>query len=1111
MSGTPQGKFQFSAKKKAILDALLSQEGMVPAQDRIPRRQESGPAPLSFSQQRLWFFDQFEPANFVYNLLTPVSMRGQLNVAALQEAFDELANRHEVLRTTFELVDGQPVQVIGRQRSIPLRHVELMHLTEPEREQQLQKLLHEQAQQPFDLKKGPVIRITLARLAPEEHVLIIAMHHIATDAWSMHVLVRETIALYEAYSRGRAPDLPPLPLQYADFTVWQRNWLQGEVLEQQLQYWKQQLGSGPAVLELPGDRPRPAVQTYSGADFPFAFSPALSQSLKVLARAEGATLFMVLLAGFKVLLHRYTGQQEIIVGSPISNRQRKELEGLIGFFVNTLPVRTIVSGDLPFREVVHRVREAALGAFAHQDIPFEYLVEQFHPDRNLSHSPIVQVIFNFEAAARKPAEIPGLAAAILNVENQAAKFDLTLFTSDRGSEIFGTLEYNVDLFNRDTIERMANHLLTLLSAVIADPEQRIAELALLTRHERYQVLTEWNATDAPYAPLCAHQLFEAQAQRAPRAVALVFEGEELSYSQLNARANQVARYLASLGARPGEFVGVFIERSVEMIVAVLGILKSGAACLPLDPAYPRERLAFMLEDTHAAIVVSQQHLASSFPAAAARLVCLDSEWEKISKEQESDPQIQVTPENWMYVIYTSGSTGKPKGIVVPHRVVANLVAWHQRSARQATRTLQFASLNFDVSYQEMFSTFAAGGTLVLVPESVRSDIPALGRYLEQHRVERFHLPPVVLQKLAEQFGDNPEVFSTVREFMVGGEQLQISPSLSRLFSRLKDCRLHNHYGPSETHIATSFDLPSKVERWPGLPPLGRPVANTEAYLLDSFLQPVPIGVPGELYLGGTCLAHGYLHRPSLTAERFIPNPFGNKPGSRMYQTGDLGRYLGDGSIEFLGRNDFQVKIRGMRVELGEIEVELKRHPAVRDAAVVLAKDGQENRLVAYLVFHNEKSAGRKEIREFLHERLPEHMLPSTFVTLKAFPLTPSGKVDRRELPAPGKVESSEGYIAPRTELEEVLAVIFSEVLRVERVGVLDDFFELGGHSLLATQIASRVRESLHAELPVRTIFEEPTISGLARAMVEDEREPGRISRNAKLLLQLAGAPEDEDS
>lgn len=1113
MSNTSQPKFQLSARKKAILDALLRQEGLSSAEDKIPRRQESGPAPLSFAQQRLWFFDQFEPASFAYNLITAVSLSGAFDVTALQKAFDEMVRRHEALRTTFDFRDGQPVQIIHDHHSIPLRCIGAMHLPEGQQRQQIQDLLREQALQPFDLRKGPLLRATLVQQATDQHVLILAIHHIVSDAWSMNVLVREITLLYRTFAGGGVPDLPPLPVQYADFAVWQRNWLQGEILAQQLEYWKAQLGHAPAILELPADHPRPVVQTYNGADFTFGLPPALSQSLKVLCRKEDATLYMVLLACFKILLHRYTGQQEIIVGSPIANRQRKELEGLIGFFINTLPVRATIAGDLSFREFLQRVRDAALGAYAHQDLPFEYLVEQFQPERNLSHSPLVQVIFSFEVASQPVVDMPGLTATILDKENKAAKFDLSLYASDRGSEIVGTLEYNVDLFKKETIERMAGHLLTVLAAAVSNPAQRISEFPLLTRHERYEILTTWNATDAPYPQhLCAHQLFEAQVRLTPNQTAIVFENQELSYSQLNARANQVARRLAALGSRPGELIGIFMERSLEMVVAVLGIAKSGAACLPLDPAYPKERLAFMLQDSAAAIVVSQQHLASSLPGIATQLLCLDSELTVIAGEDENDLQVAVSPENWLYVIYTSGSTGRPKGVLVPHRVLMNLVAWHQASPRQSRRTLQFASLNFDISFEEIFSTLATGGTLVVAPQSIRIDVRLLGSYLEEHKVERFHLPGTVMQKLAEEFSSHPELLGSVREFMVGGEQLQISRPMVDLFSRLQNCVLYNHYGPTESHIVTSFPLHGAPELWPALPPLGRPIINAELYVLDAYMQPAPIGVPGELYLGGAVLSHGYLKRPDLTAERFVSDPFTSKPGSRIYRTGDVARYLPDGNVEFLGRNDFQVKIRGMRIELGEIEVALKRHPAVREAAVVLAKEGQEGRLIAYVAFQQDQAASSKQLREFLHESLPDHMLPSGFVVLQTFPFTPSGKIDRMALPALGKEsELSEGFVVPRTDLEEVLAGIFAEVLQVERVGIMDDFFALGGHSLLATQISSRVREALHTELSVRKIFEEPTVSGLSRLMLEQESEPGRIERNAKLLLEIARAPEDEDS
>src|SRR5256714_1658740 len=1018
MSSTSKGAFELSAKRRALLEALLSEEGIKPPRaERIPRREGGGPAPLSFAQRRLWFFDQFEPGNPAYNLVSTVSLRGKLDAVALEKSFSEVVRRHEALRTTFDFRDGEPVQVIAPPQSLHLNVVDITHLPEAERGGRVRSLIHEQTQASFDLKRGPLLRITLVRLGDEEHVLLLAMHHMVSDAWSMGVLVGEVVALYEAYVTGREAVLPALPIQYADFAACQRKWLQGEVLEGQFAYWRRQLGGSLPILELPADRARPALQTYNGASISFSLSPALSQSLKALCKAEGVTLFMTLLAAFKVLLYRYTGQEDVIVGSPIANRHRQELEGLIGFFVNTLAMRTDLSGNPTFKELLGRVRETALGAYANQDLPFEYLVEQLQPDRNLSHSPLVQVVFVLQNTPERKAELPGLSVTPLKYGVETAKFDLTLYFEELGSELQGTFEYNTDLFDEDTINRMAGHLRTLLEGVVADPSERISELPLLTEAERRQLLLDWNDTRASYPQgSCAHHLFEAQVERTPDALAVAFEDERLSYCELNAQANKLAHHLRPPG----------------------------------------------------------------------------------------------TPENWVYVIYTSGSTGQPKGVCMPHRALVNLVQWHLAMPAKSARTLQFASLNFDVSFQEIFSTLAAGASLLLVHDSVRVDIPALGRFIERNRVERFHLPVVVLQKLAEEFCDEPQARLSLREMMVGGEQLQITNAVVKLFSRLKDCALYNHYGPSETHVVTSFKLPCDPESWPALPPLGRPVANTEIYLLDSRLHPVPVGVPGELYIGGACLAHGYLNRPALTAERFVPHPFGGEPGARLYRTGDLARYLKDGEIEFIGRNDFQVKIRGMRIELGEIEVTLKRHESVREAVVTVRRDvpSGEKRLAAYVIAHPGRAVGARQLRDFLRGKLPEYMLPSAFVVLDAFPLTPSGKIDRLALPAPEKnLETEEGYVAPRGALEKILSTIFAEVLQLERVGVRDNFFDLGGHSLLATQIASRLREAFQVELPLRKIFEGPTVEGLAQSLLEDEGE--RVERTAELLLQLSSLSDGE--
>src|SRR5690349_8777413 len=1111
MSSTSKGAFDLSAKRRALLEALLSEQGInTPSAERISRREERGPAPLSFAQQRLWFFDQFEPGNPAYNLVSTVLLQGKLDPDALERSFSEVTRRHEALRTTFDSRDGNPVQIIAPLKPAHLQVIDVTRFTETERDGIVQNLIHEQTQASFDLKRGPLLRITLIRLRDDEHVLLLAMHHIVSDAWSMGVLIGEIVALYEGYVAGREVALPALPIQYADFAAWQREWLQGDVLNEQFAYWRQHLGGSLPILELPTDRPRPALQTYNGSSLSFPLSPDLSQSIKSLCKTEGVTLFMVLLAAFKVFLYRYTGQEDLIVGSPIANRHRHELESLIGFFVNMLAMRTNLSGNPSFRELLKLVRETALGAYAHQDLPFEYLVEQLQPNRDLSHSPLVQVVLVLQNTPEHKVKLPGLAVTPLKYQAESAKFDLTLYFDELGPELQGTFEYNTDLFDTNTIARMGRHVRTLLEGIVADPSARISELPLLTQTERHQLLVEWNDTRAEFEQgVCAHQLFETQVAAKPDAVAVALEDERLSYRELNARANKLAHHLRGLGVGTGDVAGIFMERSLEMIVGILGVLKAGAACLPLDPSLPHERLAFMLRDAGEPVVLSQQRLAPKLPEVGARVVCLDSDWEAIAQKHDENPRTSVTPESLIYVIYTSGSTGRPKGVCMPHRALVNLVGWHETMPMTSARTMQFASLNFDISFEEIFSTLATGACLFLVKDSVRVDIPALGRFIDENRIERFHLPVLVLQKLAEEFCDKPETLLSLRELMVGGEQLQITDDLRKLFARLKDCTLYNHYGPSETHVVTSFTLPRDTETWPVFPLLGRPVANTEIYLLDSYLHSVPVGVPGELYIGGACLAHGYLNRPVLTAERFVPHPFGNEPGARLYKTGDLARYRKDGNIEFIGRNDFQVKIRGMRIELGEIEATLRQHETVNEAVITLRQDPSgEKRLVAYVTANPAYTIEARQLRDYLRRELPEYMLPAAFVALTSFPLTVSGKINRLTLPAPEtNLETEEGYIAPRGALEEVLATIFAEVLKLERIGIRDNFFDLGGHSLSATQIVSRVREAFRMELPVRKIFEQPTVEGVAQALLEEHGE--QIERTAGLLLQISSFSDEE--
>ncbi|WP_051181214.1 amino acid adenylation domain-containing protein [Thermithiobacillus tepidarius DSM 3134] len=1081
---------ELSPEKRALLALLLAEEearaaAEAPA-DEAPRRRDrgTGPCPLSFAQKRLWFIDQLEPGNPFYNIPIAIRLRGPLHLPALESALRHLVQRHESLRTTFAAPVGQPVQVIAPALDLPLPVTDLGQLPADAREAEARRLARAEAETPFDLERGPLLRCALLRLGTDEHILMLTMHHIISDGWSTGVFYRELAACYDAFAQSREPTLPELPLQYADFTLWQQDWLRGPELERQLAYWREQLGGKLPVLQLPSDRPRPAVQSHRGAEYRFRLSAQLTQSLKSLGQQEGATLFMVLLAAFNVLLFRYTGAEDLIVGSPIANRSRVELEGLIGFFVNTLALRTRLDGGLSFRQLLARVKESTLGAYAHQDLPFEKLVEVLQPERSLSHNPLFQVMFVLQSAPMQPLALHGLSTESLEVDSGTAKFDLLLSMTDRPEGLSGSLGYSSDLFDEATIVRLVSHFETLLEGIVAAPQNRVDELPLLPAAERRRLLGDWNATRTDYpAERCLHQLFEAQAQSTPDAPAALFQGESLSYAELNRRANQLAHTLQGLGIGPDDRVGICVTRSLDLLVAVLGVLKAGAAYVPLDPSYPPERLAYMLEDAGAPVLLTQARLLPDLPAHGARTLCLDRDWDRIAQAPTHNPEPAVTPEHLAYVIYTSGSTGQPKGVAMGQRPLLNLLAWQVRNSTlpRGAKTLQFASLSFDVSFQEIFSTWCAGGTLVLIPEDTRRDMWALAQTLKEHRVARLFLPFVALEHLAEVIEESGILPTSLREVVTAGEQLQVTGAVQRLFERLDGCILQNQYGPSESHVVTAHTLAGPPADWPRLPPIGRPIANCRIYLLDGRRQPVPIGIPGELYIGGPVLARGYLNRPELSAERFLPDPF--QPGGRLYKTGDLARYLPDGNIEFLGRIDHQVKIRGFRIELGEIEAVLSQHPAVRTALVTVREDQPgRRRLAAYVLAEdpgNAPAAG--ELRAFLQERLPEYMVPAAFVVLATFPLTPSGKVDRKALPAPGDALDAreEGFLAPCDAVERQLAEIWEELLGVKPVGVRDNFFELGGHSLLAVRLFARIDKQFGKRLPLATLFKGATIEHLA--------------------------------
>jgi amino acid adenylation domain-containing protein len=921
--------------------ARLAGEALrLPPLQCLPRE---GPLPLSFAQQRLWFLDRFEPDSPFYNIPAAARLSGDLDKTALERSLQEIVRRHGTLRTTFQAVEGQPVQVVAPALTLPLPVVDLTGLPETDRAEEARRLAREEAQRPFDLTRGPLLRVTLLKLGPREHVVLLVMHHIVSDGWSMGVFFREVAVLYQAFSAGKPSRLPELPVQYADFACWQRDWLKGEVVEKQFTYWKDRLAGAPAALELPTDRPRPAVQTVHGATEPLQLPRELVERLHALSRREGCTLYMILLAAFQTLLQRYSGQEDFCVGTPVAGRTRPEMEGLIGFFVNTLVLRADLSGDPTFAELLGRVRETCLGAYAHQDLPFEMLVEALQPQRDLSRTPLFQVMLILQNAPLPSLELPGLRLNPIEAESGTAKFDLNLALVETDLGLVGNLEYNTDLFNAATARRLLVHFRNLLEGAVANPGCRVSELPLLTADERHQLLTEWNRTEANVPDEgCIHRLFEAQAERTPEAVALVFEDEKVTYQELNRRANQLAHHLRGLGIGPEVLVGICVERSVEMVVGLLGILKAGGAYVPLDPAFPKERIAFMLNDARVPLVLTQESLEANLFGQEARLVHLDTDAEAIRRHSTEDPTGEVATDNLAYILYTSGSTGQPKGVQITHGSVVNFLASMCREPGLTERDtlLAVTTLSFDIAGLEIFLPLTMGARLVLMPREVAQDGKRLAEKLATSAATIMQATPATWQMLLEAgWSGIPGL-----KILCGGEAMP--PDLARqLLGRCAS--LWNMYGPTETTIWSTVH---RVDGRGGPVPIGRPIANTQVYVTDRRWQPVPVGVVGELLIGGAGLTRGYLGRPELTTEKFIPNPFSDTPGSRLYRTGDLARWLPSGELECLGRLDHQVKVRGFRIEPGEIESVLGQHPGVRQAVVVAREETPgDRRLVGYVV------------------------------------------------------------------------------------------------------------------------------------------------------------------
>jgi amino acid adenylation domain-containing protein len=1163
-----------SPERRKLLALRRQQKGInIPETQAILPRKTGDPCPLSFAQQRLWFLDQLEPSSTAYLIPQAFSFQGELHIEALERSLEELVRRHEILRTTFAVrtglgADPQPVQVVHPASDGVLPVIDLRGLRETQRSELAQWLANTQHQHPMSLTQGPLLRMYLLRLGIQEHIVLLTMHHIITDTWSDEIAVRELTMLYQAHVSGQpapvgqAHRLQPLPIQYADYALWQRVWLQGEVLETQLAYWRKQL-SGLSPLVLPTDHPRPPIQTHRGLTQSLQLSPALSEELMRLCQKFDVTLFMLLLSVFQILLMRYTGQTDISVGTPIANRGRAELKGVIGFFLNTLVIRVDLGGDPTFQQMLQRVRHICLEAYAHQDIPFEKVVEELEPERDLSRSPLFQVMFVLQNAPAEEVQpcpngrdgqaqtgvfrcktgvvgeetpvptrnlplrgggasaqaLSGIHVSPLAVENPTSKFDLTLSLLETRQGLHCVLRYNTDLFEADTITRLLGNFQTLLEGIVQNPQAHVSDLPLLTAREREQILaqgtgpTEWNTTKTggavgtvpcacpPPQDRCVHQFFEEQVQRTPDALALIFEDETLTYNELNRQANQLAHFLQKEGIGPDGLVGIYMQRSPDVVIAILGVLKAGGAYIPLDPSYPTERLNWMLQEAQPLVVLTQAHLISTLSLAHTCFICLDTHWQCLSNEESLNPISQASAESLAYLIYTSGSTGKPKGVMNTHGGLSNRLCWMQYTYQLTSldRVLQKTPLSFDVSVWEFVWPWLAGACLIVAAPGGHQDPSYLKALMIEQQVTTLHFVPSMLWAFLQE----PEVSvcGSLRQVFCSGEVL--SPELqTRFFATLPDrVQLHNLYGPTEVAIdVTSWQCQRRVADGPHSPrlghsvPIGRPIANTQIYILDKHMQLLPGGVPGELCIGGKGVARGYWSRPDLTAEKFLPDPFvgtGLAPvraGALIYRTGDVARYQADGTIEYLGRLDEQVKLRGYRIELAEIESVLRQHPAVSQCAVIMQETSPENKqLVAYVVIAAQAQPfSVQEGHRYLEAFLPPFMIPTRFVFLERLPLTPAGKVNRRALLTLGvpQLQQTETDQESFTLLEKQLACMWEETLHVQRIGRNDSFFALGGHSITAAIFMNKLQALLGVILHVVTLFDSPTVSGLADYLVK---------------------------
>ena len=1103
-TGAPSEKLQ-------LLKHLLAQKGInVPREQVIGKRSGAGPRRLSFAQQRLWVLNRLNPGSPAYNLCNALRLEGPLDLGALEKTLAEVVRRQESLRTTFIETDQGPMQVIAAPAPAPTPLIDLSQLAAPEAETELRRLMIKESLTPFDIERGPLFRVTLFRLAERDHVAMFIMHHIISDGWSMELLAREVSALYNAFSSGASSPLEDLPIQYADYAEWQRDWLQGERLDRQLDYWKKRLASLPPPLDPPADRPRPAVETFEGGNHSFLLTEDLSKKLRTFAERQGATLFMVMLAAFQAFLSRLSGREDIIVGSYIANRRRPELEGIIGFFVNTLVFRIDLTGNPTFREITARAREAALGAYDNQDAPFEKLVEELRPERVKDRNPIFQIGFTLRHAPRHALNLPGLNISVPAIGGVITLSDLSLEILDTPRGLNCMFVYKKELFSPGAVRRMAERFQVMLEAIAEDPERRLYDLSPLTPGEREKLVVEWNQTsrELPQGRLL-HHLIEDQAALNPDKIAVLAQRQPFSFHQLNSRANQLARHLRSLGVGPESPVAICLPRSFDALMAALAVLKAGGCYVPVELNLPFERQSYIFEDARVSAVITRSDCEHRLASGWGTVIALDEQEERIGRWSETNLDIEMSDQNLAYIIYTSGSTGQPKGVMIPHRGVINYLLWSRESYRadEGRGSIAHSPLGFDLTVTSLWTPLAAGQTVRLAEEG--EGVESLKRELKDGSdYTLLKLTPSHLEMLRWEMRGEP-LEGKARVMVIGGEELRWE-KVREWRGLAPGTRLINEYGPTETVVGCSVYEVGRDDDGEGVAPIGRPIWNTRMYVLDKRGELAGIGVEGEICVGGVGVGRGYVGKASETAELFVPDEYGGERGARLYRTGDLGRVREDGVIEYVGRRDGQVKLRGYRIELGEIEEKLRKVKGVREAVAAVKGEGTQRRLVGYVVEDERGEVRESEIRERMERELPEYMRPSAYVKVREIPLSVNGKVDREALPGWEREESEVGeYEEARTPVEREVAEIWKELLGLKRVGIHDNFFELGGHSLLLIQLATRVSKIFNVEIPLGVLFDVPTIYQMTLAIAELQLAQEESLEAGDILEEIKGLSPEE--